>query len=144
MASGTMDDEPDKVQFADPDTGLPCLIVRGGSGGLCGYVGVASSHPNFEKSYYDEDFSGVYVHGGLTYAAHCVQGEDPHSICHIPGPGDLDNVWWIGFDTAHSGDLSPAFSEMCEFAGDTYKDLRYVKSEVADMAKQLAEIGDRV
>ena len=141
---GSWDDEPDKVQFEDPDTGLPCLIVRGRSGSLCGYVGVDQDHPNYKKDYFDDDFRGVDVHGGLTFAAHCAEGEDPHTICHIPGPGDPDNVWWLGFDTAHSGDLSPAFSEMGEFAGDTYKNLRYVKSEVADMAKQLAEIGDRV
>ena len=33
--------EPDKEQFADEATGLPCLIRRSPtSGALCGYVGV--------------------------------------------------------------------------------------------------------
>lgn len=33
--------EPDKRQWRDEATGLPCLIVRGPHGAFCGYVGVA-------------------------------------------------------------------------------------------------------
>jgi hypothetical protein len=32
-------DEPDKIQYPDPETGLPCLAVRGPLGSWCGYVG---------------------------------------------------------------------------------------------------------
>lgn len=39
-ARGVWDSEPDKIQWQDAETGLPCLIVRGPVGALCGYVGV--------------------------------------------------------------------------------------------------------
>jgi hypothetical protein len=44
---GEWDDEPDKMQWQDEATGLPCLIVRGPVGALCGYVGVPEGHPCF-------------------------------------------------------------------------------------------------
>lgn len=45
--------EPDKVQWLDEASGLPCLIVRGPMGALCGYVGVPEGHPFFKKKYGD-------------------------------------------------------------------------------------------
>jgi hypothetical protein len=65
---GPWQDEPDKKQWRDAATGLPCLIVRGPVGALCGYVGVTADHPLHGKSYEDVD---VEVHGGLTYAEPC-------------------------------------------------------------------------
>lgn len=49
--AGEWQDEPDKVQWQDAATGLPCLIVRNGSGALCGYVGVAVGHPCYDLGY---------------------------------------------------------------------------------------------
>lgn len=122
------------MQYDDPETGMPCLIVRGPSGALCGYVGVPSTHPCYEKSY---DDVSVEVHGGLTYSAFCTENE--HGICHIPSEGEPDNVWWLGYDCAHFGDKCPAYDRMGSFGyGETYKDLDYVKSENADLARQLA------
>ena len=37
---GPWDNEPDKAQWIDEASGYDCLIVRGGGGALCGYVGV--------------------------------------------------------------------------------------------------------
>lgn len=37
-SDGEWKDEPDKIQWQDEATGFPCLIVRGPSGALCGYV----------------------------------------------------------------------------------------------------------
>ena len=48
---GAWQDEPDKVQWIDEETGLDCLIVRNPGGALCGYVGVAEGHSLFEVSY---------------------------------------------------------------------------------------------
>lgn len=48
---GPWQDEPDKRQWADEATGLPCLIVRGPIGALCGYVGVPPDHPAYGLSY---------------------------------------------------------------------------------------------
>lgn len=44
-ADGPWNTEPDKEQWTDAATGLPCLLKRNRSGVLCGYVGVADGHP---------------------------------------------------------------------------------------------------
>lgn len=146
--SGPWQDEPDKRQWRDPETGLPCLIVRNGAGALCGYVGVSEGHPAYLKDYNDVDVS---VHGGLTFAGGCSHGDDPaKGICHKPGDGAPDAVHWLGFDTAHSGDFCPKFdTEMREMlqrlAGrpDVYRDMAYVTAEVASLAKQLAAMKEK-
>lgn len=82
--SGEWDREPDKMQWTDEATGLPCLIVRGPVGGLCGYVGVGPSHPWFRLDYshgcpercgkeYCEHTpsSRLDVHGGVTFSDAC-------------------------------------------------------------------------
>lgn len=48
---GPWDAEPDKAQWSDEDTGYPCLILRGPSGALCGYVGVSNDHPAYGLNY---------------------------------------------------------------------------------------------
>lgn len=47
--NGAWVDEPDKAQWRDEATGLPCLLVRNQLGALCGYVGVYPDHPYFAK-----------------------------------------------------------------------------------------------
>jgi hypothetical protein len=102
---GPWQSEIDKRQWTDPATGLPCIIRRASlSGAWCGYVGVAPGHPLHGVAYQHADIS---VHGGLTYSDPC-QPEAEHGICHIPGPGEPDDVWWFGFDFSHAFDLSPA------------------------------------
>lgn len=49
----------------------------------CGYVGIPTNHPFFEKNYDEIDIS---VHGGLTFSDY------------------MDGIWFIGFDCAHVGD----------------------------------------
>src|SRR5262249_8204209 len=103
---GEWDNEPDKMQWPDDISGLPCLIVRGPLGALCGYVGVSDIHPLYGKGCNID----VQVHGGLTFVGGCDYSADESThICHVPGPGEPDNVWWFGFDCAHSGDFTPAF-----------------------------------
>lgn len=178
---GPWQDEPDKRQWRDEATGLPCLIVRSPMGGnLCGYVGVPREHAlhgkdyservkppaAFEERSYDEvrtpvlalfrapDPDGLIgidialdVHGGITFAAGCGHGEDPsRGVCHVPGDGEADDVWWFGFDCAHCNDHSPARSvRMRELGmgdiddGGTYRDIDYVTREVRGLARQLKE-----
>lgn len=96
---GPWDDEPDRVEWRSH--GYPALIVRSEtSGSLCGYVGVQPGHPAHGKH---RDEVDVTTHGGLTYSDAC-RGD----ICHVPAPGEPDDVWWLGFDTAHAGDYAPA------------------------------------
>lgn len=50
---GPWRDEPDKVIWTDPETGLDCMILRNRMGTLCGYVGIPKEHP-----WYGIDYSG--------------------------------------------------------------------------------------
>lgn len=125
---GPWDNEPDRVDFIHE--GFSCFILRNNSGNWCGYVGVPNTHRFYGKSYDDPDVS---VHGGLTYAAKCAG-----HICHIPEPGMPDDVWWLGFDTAHAGDTTPAYDfGLHEFS--TYKDMNYVIAQTKSLAEQLIE-----
>lgn len=87
--SGPWQNEPDKKQWQDKTTLLPCLVVRGPVGVLCGYVGVSSSHRWYQRSYNscslpegcnDADSwcdhvieSQLSVHGGLTFSRGCAE-----------------------------------------------------------------------
>lgn len=144
--SGVWDSEPDKVQWPDEVTGFPCLAVRNSRrGNWCGYVGVNSSHPLFEKEYSGCDLN---VHGGLTFADKCYPRDtEAEGICHVPGEGEPHDIWWFGFDCAHSWDHSPEdvrrSSEGYPWTLDIrsqYRTLAYVKNECAKLAEQLAGI----
>ena len=125
-------DEPDHVEFRHE--GFPCIIHRNHGGVWCGYVAVPPGHPWHGKEYYGVCEGGVHadVHGGLTYAEEC-QGE----ICHVPAPGEPDNVWWVGFDCGHSYDLCPYMHKQFPVAyRGTYRDQDYVTGEVKSLAVQ--------
>lgn len=149
---GQWDDEPDKAVWVDEATGLDCMVNRGPGGHWCGYVGVPEGHAIFGAGYddvrvpqadeADEWSDWPNVHGGLTFASEC-RGSDEgpaYGICHIEQPGRPEKVWWFGFDCAHLGDLSPAYSSLrvgsC-FDGDSYKPMGYVTAETARLAAQL-------
>lgn len=128
--AGPWDDELDRYEWKDDATGLDCLIVRA-HGNLCGYVAVPAGHHYHGKDYEEPD---VDVHGGLTYAGAC-KGR----VCHVPAPGEPDNVWWFGFDCAHYADLIPRDSRVysMDFNMGEYRDVAYVKAQVLGLAKQL-------
>lgn len=147
--SGPWDNEPDKAQWVDDATGLDCLIVRNRLGALCGYVGLPPGHPlhgtDYERAY---DHAEIDVHGGLTFADRCQDGaEDGPGVCHVPELGRPHDVWWLGFDCAHACDLVPGMLELpglperLQAPGyrDVYRTFDYVRSEVANLAAQLAK-----
>jgi hypothetical protein len=136
--SGPWDGEPDKVQWKSR-VGLPALIVRNDSGALCGYVGVPRGHParDADKDILDEEVS---VHGGLTYADRC-RGH----ICHVPGPGEPDDVLWLGFDCAHARDYWPGRWVGVRGAPaplPAYRTIAYVRGECESLAEQLASMAE--
>lgn len=157
--------EPDKVQWVDVATDLDCLALRNGMGAWCGYVGVPPGHKFHGKGYdecvaacaeeycYDHSPNGaVEVHGGLTFSDFCHESDkgEAFGICHTPFPGREHNVWWLGFDTAHSFDLTPYDAAKEAHEGfrypwkrsdrEVYRTLDYVKAECARLAGQLAEV----
>lgn len=163
---GPWQDEPDKRQWTDEATGLPSLIVRGPVGALCGYVGVTEGHPLFGAGYMDDKVlpcgsdcgddwhyecrpdAALSVHGGVTFSGFCQKSDDESQhVCHVPGPGETDRVWWFGFDCAHCDDFAPSIRSYSSLKiGDPtgygttieYRDVAYVTQQCADLAKQLA------
>jgi hypothetical protein len=144
---GEWDSEPDYLNWTT-QAGLPGLIVRNQFGNLCGYVAVTEGHPYYKKGYEDCDLE---VHGGLTFSNKCSP-----PICHIPQPGEPDDVWWFGFDCGHCFDYSPGMhtERLEKFYGGmnlsdsyytraTYKNIGYVQKEIGDLAKQLAAIAKK-
>lgn len=152
---GPWQTEPDKAQWPDPATGLPCLITRAHHGALCGYVGVPQGHP-----YYGLNYSNVSLtaHGGLTFASACdPDAPEDIGVCHRPGPGEPDHVWWFGFDCAHAWDHSPGMRddlraymppEILEGLAffkreEVYRPFDYVQKNVTNLAAQLHEAANR-
>lgn len=128
--------EPHREEFKH--VGLDCLLNRNHMGAWCGYVAVKPGHPAYRVKYMEELLNDVDVHGGLTYSDEC-QG----AICHVPAPGDPDNVWWFGFDCGHCFDIVPFFSidsRWPNFDDSTYKDINYVRNETKRLAEQLAQM----
>src|SRR3990167_762358 len=87
--TGEWSGEPDKVQWQDQETGLPCIAKRNVDMGFwCGYVGISEDHPLFGKSYEDIDIN--CIHGGLTFSGLCEHDDNEHGICHVPDVGKPD------------------------------------------------------
>jgi hypothetical protein len=137
--------EPDLVEWRH-ESGLPCLIVRSGTGALCGYVGLPPTHRYFAREYSEIDERSS--HGGLTFAGQC-----GGHICHVPAPDESHHVWWIGFDCAHYGDLAPALEAQTRqlrttylsagglrAMGDVYQDVGDVRATVEDLASEMAAL----
>lgn len=124
--------EPDRLDWEHE--GMTCMALRHPlSGHWCGYVGVPPSHPWHGKDYND---CNVEVHGGLTYGAAC-----KGNVCHTPKPGEPAHLWWLGFDCAHSGDLSPGYDSAYRFEEyASYKSLDYVKHVTEHLAVQVKEV----
>lgn len=149
---GPWESEPDKMEWRHK--GVPCLIVRGPMGALCGYAAVSEGHPYYSKGYSEcvvkkckkkdcySHSPRLKVHGGLTFADFC---HEDGKICHVALPGEPEKVWWFGFDCAHAGDLLPKWNEKREFEGlrgfgDIYATIDYVKREVEHLAEQLMAV----
>jgi hypothetical protein len=156
-AKGPWDSEPDHVEFRTK-AGYHGMANRNAMGNWCGYVAVEPGHPLHGMDMGEIwEAAELNVHGGVTYAEAC-QGE----ICHVPPPGEPDNVWWIGFDCGHACDVSPYMQgihdraiaagefrydigAMADKLGLTedhpmrekYRDLAYVQAEIEDLAAQL-------
>lgn len=115
--------------------GFPCLIVRNESMGfLCGYIGISKDHPWYGEDYKDIP---VNVHGDLTFSKK--GGENDK----WPNP----ELWWIGFDCGHSGDLIPygnCFDRLfCQTFSvstgktDKYRNIKFVENQIKKLADQI-------
>lgn len=131
------DIEPDDLIFADPGTWARCRIIRGPEHrALTGYVAIPLEHPmaGHKANFIGEGhpFAELQVHGGITWS-------EPHFPAYAPDADvSLEGLWVLGFDCLHSGDKVPGLGMDGE-----YRTVEFVKNELAQLAKQLAEI-DRV
>ncbi len=115
---GPWQTDPDRLEWTH--AGLPCLARRNERhGNWCGYAAVPPGHPLHGKSYHDVELE-LEAHGGLTYADRC-SGE----ICHVPAPGESDEVWWFGFDCAHFRDFLPGMHARLRSYGAPFSDVPY-------------------
>jgi hypothetical protein len=86
----------------------------------------------------------VVVHDEISYAAFCQEGDEAETICHVPGLGEPDRVWWLGFSCGGSWDVRPAMDardrehglEVIRDESESYKDIAYVKDQCALLALQ--------
>jgi hypothetical protein len=139
--SGPWDDEPDKVEWIDAGTGLPCVAKRHPDfGHWCGYVGVPSQHPLHGAHYNGIDFE---VHGGLTYSGLSQPGHPAEAVAHADAP---EHTWWLGFHCHWYCDIAPKdlehehFYRLFKQPEPQYRPLAYVRSECALLAYQLAAV----
>jgi hypothetical protein len=133
FGSGPWMDEPDRVEFEA--FGLPCLITRHPEcGHLCGYVAVLPGHPLHGVDHHAEPVAELLAHrSGVNYSKPCADG-----VCHVPQPGEPDDVWWFGFHCAEYGDAMPISFDFMKAMGGTYKTIDYVRTECGMLAAQLA------
>jgi hypothetical protein len=118
---GEWDSEPDLVvlPFEDDYVGR---IVRQYPGYLCGYVGLPVSDIRNGEHYDSDIFTGISVHGGLTYSGFV----DPES-----------KRWFLGFDCAHHLDKWWFNSKILDLGNGVYRNIDYVKAEVVSLKEQL-------
>jgi hypothetical protein len=139
LPPGPWHDESDHVEFEH--LGHPCILHRGPTGAWCGYVAVPPGHPWHGRGFDWKNGVDADVHGGITYANAC-QG----SICHVAKPGEPDDVWWLGFDCNHLGDMDA--QKIIEDGGvyghdgmwpRQYRTVGYVRRETEKLAEQAKE-----
>lgn len=125
----------------DDCTVRPRTGLRGALDALLGRVRVCRGDWHYDCS----PGRLVEVHGGLTFADACDDGDEGTGICHVPEPGRPDDVWWFGFDCSHLNDLRPGSLALDRELGlrgsdpgDVYRDQAYVTGEVESLARQLA------
>lgn len=144
LPPGPWHSEPDHEDFRSSE-GLPCILHRSSLGAWCGYVGVSPGHPWHGRDYSAIDSPYPEVHGGLTYSERC---RGP--LCHVPKPSESDDVWWLGFDCNHSGDLSLWDVAEGRQAGraygwtESYRPIGYARAETLSLAAQAHSVAATV
>lgn len=132
-----------------------CLIIRGPSRQLNGYVGIPPTHPLHGKPYSYQlpksiaepmlqrpigNASPIDVFlasGGDEYAHRLSFALNVHGGLTFAGEWEEvfpeKDLWWFGFDCAHADDLCPGNP----YSAGVYRDFPYVKNEVQKLAGQL-------
>lgn len=131
FGDGEWVNEPDYLEFEHE--GYKCIIKRRFrdsliGGHLCGYVQLDKIHPlhGIDLVRYSLDNEDI-VHGGITYSE-----------------SDENNIFRIGFDCGHSGDIIPFQNSMYarinaiypfESGRKEYRNIEFAKAEVKKLAE---------
>lgn len=165
------------AQYVEGD--FPCAIVKHESlGTLCGYLGVPSCHPWYGKDNPDADVHGGITYSEHEQCGHSTtmallkaRQERYSRLKDIPSPNYVDrlienhkkhagewseypchtgqDVWWLGFDCSHLGDLVPGpdnpppeQAHLFPLSGGEgwYKDETYVRAEIKGLVSQAATV----
>lgn len=147
--------EPNHIMWTTR-AGLPAVVKRAHLGHLCGYVGIPSEHYLTGRSArrgggtdvggyvagddlssdLDSDLMALKVHGGVTWGAAEIDRAD--GLTEEARKATTGVAWWIGFDASHANDLVPKLGP--PIAGQTYRDMAYMRTECEKLAAQLATI----
>jgi|SRR5262245_30719228 len=136
FGEGPWVDEVDRLEWRA--YGLPCLMRRNDLLGFwCGYVAVPPEHALHGMKYeLANRLAQLKVHGGCNYSKPCAD-----EVCHVPEPGEPDDVWWFGFHCGYGFDGIPAYqTQHAPFDIANYRDLNYVRIETEVLASQLAAV----
>lgn len=143
LLDGPWHAEPDRLEFRH--LGFACLALRGPQLAWCGYIAIPPGHP-WRTGAAEPPADGPEI----TYASPC-KGD----ICHVPLPGESDDVLWFGFDCAHCEDFAPKDATPEHRAwraklwrswgkepppDKPYRDLAYVTAELEKLAAE-AQLG---
>ena len=118
--------EPDHMEFEYRE--IECYILRNLTGSLCGYVTVPNGHEWEGKDY---DDIKCEIHGGLTFGDYNIYLQSPNRM----NDRKIDKKSYIvGFDCAHSMDISPSVDKLMKEARG-----RTDKSEAFERALKMRE-----
>ena len=159
--------------WTDEATGLTCMVLRHPTFlVLNGYVRLPKGSPLEGVHYTDDTMSSVSIHGGITFTGKMVEEGKCVGFSDIYADSD-DGVnmdgHWIGFDTCHAGDYSPAMAleaeqvstllfgnpkspemkklkELMEKTATEglYRTMEYVMAETEDLAAQVLALHSSV
>lgn len=125
IPAGPWVDEPDAAKIICGDA--PAVAARLGVYAWGGYLGFPEGHPTFGESYDNHYDDWPDVHGGWTFS-----DLNPR----IDEIARMNGLWWIGFDCAHAGDLSPLLGlALSARFGEVYRTLEYVADELCRAAE---------
>ena len=163
---GPWNNEADKVAWVDEATGLGCIMLRQKNGTISGYVGVGPEHPlfGFEADAVPVGVSNT-VHGGVTYGKACEVNrfarvawgkprKERYTVCHVTRVRMVqdyrtvqttddefhEDLWWLGFDTDHPGDLVPNGRYGEGRKCDVYRDQSFVYENCIELARKLKSL----
>ena len=129
-------------------------------------MGVGPEHPlfGFEPDAVPVGVSNT-VHGGVTYGeacevnrfelqAHGKPRQERYTVCHTTWVRTVqdyrtvqttedefhEDLWWLGFDTDHPGDLVPNGRYGESRKGDVYRDQSFVYANCIELARKLKSL----